>query len=194
MEPRAAELVNRGVDCWQSGNLDQAIALYSEAIAIDPTASDAYYNRGTAHGEKGDHDAAIADYTTALEFKPGYAAVADIYYNRALAYGKKGKDELAIADYTQAIANNPQFAKAYYNRGIALERAHELNPRFSEAFNNRGAAYISKRDLARAIPDFARAAELNPTATAPRHNLEVARANKERGTWDVAGKIVIMQI
>jgi tetratricopeptide (TPR) repeat protein len=208
MESKAAELVNRGVDRWEAGNLDEAITLFTEAIAADPTLSEAYYNRGNAHAARGDQQDAIADYTTALELKPRYAPVAYVYYNRALAYAKIGKDDLAIADYTQAIKGNPQFAEAYFNRAIAVERAHkdhekaiadftravDLNHGFSEAFNNRGAVYLAIDDFISAIADFSRAAKLTPTATAPRQNLEIARAAKENARLDLRGKIVVMQI
>ena len=39
----------------------------------------AYYNRGFAYEEKGEHDQAIADYTEAIRLKPDYA---EAYYNR----------------------------------------------------------------------------------------------------------------
>jgi tetratricopeptide (TPR) repeat protein len=60
----------------------------------------------------------------------------------------------AIADYTKAIEINPQYAKAYYNRGIVkkdlgdkamvplriIAKAIEVNPQDAEAYFNRATA------------------------------------------------------
>jgi tetratricopeptide (TPR) repeat protein len=50
---------------------------------------------------------------------------------------------LAIADYTQAIRLNPNYVKAYGNRGIA---------------------YSDKNHQDRAIADFKRVLDLNPSS------------------------------
>jgi len=128
--------------------LDAAIADYSKAIELKPDFADAYYNRGLAEqakaftfgGRQGttrsELDGAIADYSKAIELKPDFA---DAYYNRGKAKefpadvenisglrsppgrGKEAKGEraAAIADYTKAIELKPDFADAYYNRGLA---------------------------------------------------------------------------
>src|SRR5262245_10529468 len=44
----AALYTNRGVEWRAKGNLDRAIADYTEAIRIDPTFAGAYYARGNA--------------------------------------------------------------------------------------------------------------------------------------------------
>jgi tetratricopeptide (TPR) repeat protein len=41
------------------------------------------------------------------------------YYNRAEIYNIEKDYRAAIADYTKAIELEPQFAEAYFNRGIA---------------------------------------------------------------------------
>ena len=55
------------------GDLDQAIADYTQAIALDPKYAVAYNNRGIAYCDKGDLDQAIADYTQAIALDPKYA-------------------------------------------------------------------------------------------------------------------------
>lgn len=47
---------NRGVDYYQNGEYDQAIADFSEAIRLDPTMAMAYSNRGAVYLYKGDYD------------------------------------------------------------------------------------------------------------------------------------------
>lgn len=83
----------------------------------------AYFNRGNANDDTGEHDAAIADYTAAIKQKPDYV---DAYLNRGFSYEGKQDYENAIADYTRVIALDPKYAKAYYSRGRAYEAQGDL--------------------------------------------------------------------
>ena len=65
-----------------------------------------------------------------------------------------GNHAAAIADFNRALEINPQFAAAYFNRGIyqklawatmqplspTYDRALEINPQFTEAYIGRGAS------------------------------------------------------
>ena len=51
---------NRGIAYKKRGELDRAIADYTQAIGSDPKDADAYYNRGIAYKEKGELDRSIA--------------------------------------------------------------------------------------------------------------------------------------
>ena len=89
----------------------------SDALAI------AYFNRGNAYDDHGDHDRAVEDYTASIKLKADYP---DSYFNRAFAYeGMKDYDS-AIADYTRVIALVPDYAKAYYGRARVYETKGEL--------------------------------------------------------------------
>ena len=61
--------------------------------------AETYYNRGLAHGKKGELELAIADYTKAIELKPDYA---DAYYNRGGAWLRLGEREKAESDLATA--------------------------------------------------------------------------------------------
>jgi len=67
---RAIAYFNRGVAYRKKGEVDRAIADYTEAIALDPNDAIAYSNRGVAYKKKGDKEQAIADFRTALEINP----------------------------------------------------------------------------------------------------------------------------
>lgn len=53
-----------------SGNYDQAIERYSDAIRINPNASDLYLKRAAAHIKKSDYQLAIQDLHKSLELNP----------------------------------------------------------------------------------------------------------------------------
>ena len=68
----AVEHYNRGIARKAKGDLDRAIADYTEAIRLDPEYEYAYFNRGVAWSRKGDLDRAIADYDRVLRLDPKY--------------------------------------------------------------------------------------------------------------------------
>ena len=89
----------------------------NDALAV------AYFNRGNALDDKGDHDGAIADYTASIKLKADYV---DTYLNRGLSYFDKKDYENALADFTRAIALKPDFARAFYSRARVYEEQGDL--------------------------------------------------------------------
>jgi tetratricopeptide (TPR) repeat protein len=97
-------------DAKQSkGDLDGALADFSEAILLKPNFAPAFRWRGAIKALKGDSSEAIADFNKAIELNPSYG---DAYYSRGLARQKKGDLDGAIADYTKAFELNPRNAAA----------------------------------------------------------------------------------
>jgi len=66
------ELFNQGTGLLREGQYDQAIALFSEAIEINPRNADAYHNRGLAYALKGQLEKATSDLNKAIELDPRY--------------------------------------------------------------------------------------------------------------------------
>jgi tetratricopeptide (TPR) repeat protein len=108
--------INAGLAAYNRGEYDEAIRLYTQAIAAGDLSQEnlhvAYVNRGSAWHRKGDYDRAIADYTKAIELDPKYTIA---YYGRGLSCQNKGDYDRAIADYTKAIELDPKYASAYNN-------------------------------------------------------------------------------
>jgi tetratricopeptide (TPR) repeat protein len=125
--------VARGL-AWQAkGNLDRALADYSEAIRANPKDALAYNNRGLLWREKGDADRAIADLTEAIRIDPlphsdllGNGHV-NIYANRGLAWETKGDLDRAIADFDQAIVLDAKDADAYERRSQVFIARHDAD-------------------------------------------------------------------
>lgn len=83
----------------------------------------AYFNRGNAFDDNGDHDGAIADYSQSIKLKADYPLT---YLNRGLSYMAKQDYDQALADFMQAEKLSPNFAKAIYNEGRAYEARGDL--------------------------------------------------------------------
>jgi tetratricopeptide (TPR) repeat protein len=138
----AKDSYERALTHFRAGDNDQAIAMFSQAIRLDPGLAEAWHYRGYAYELKGDYDRAIDDYTEAIRLNASYAKA---FNGRAVAYFKKG-------DYNKAIID--------YNRAIQLDPDRST---LSDVYIGRGRAYSKKEDHDRSIADFSRAIQLNPT-------------------------------
>jgi tetratricopeptide (TPR) repeat protein len=120
--------------------------------------------------------------------------------NLAAVLLKEGKIEEAIDHCNQAIRITPDYADAYYNKGIAYnnlgqyQRAIEdyseairLKPDYTDAFINRGFAYSMTGQYQLAIEDFNKLIRLQPDdflAYKNRGAAYLSQGNNERGCRD----------
>ncbi len=84
--PTAEELCDLGVDLFGERKLDEAIAAYEQAIALDPGMLDALHGLAMAHAEKGDLERAIEAAKRITAASPddplGYTSLS-MFYQRA---------------------------------------------------------------------------------------------------------------
>ena len=131
-----------------------------------------------------------------------HAAVVERHELTASAWFERGcaavdHDE-EIRCFTEAIRLKPDYAEAYYNRGIArgdkgdLEgavkdyaEAIRINPDHAEAYYNRGSVRESKGDLEGAIRDYGEAIRLQPDDADAYYN----RGSAREGEGDLDGAI-----
>ncbi len=105
--PAAAEpsadpnaLVARAVSLQQSGDLQAAVAVYEQVLALGAESPAVRSNLGAAYAQLGRYEQAIEQYRRALAAEPGNLA---IRRNLALAYYKTGRMGEAAAE-AQAVA------------------------------------------------------------------------------------------
>ena len=100
--------VNRGILRLRLGRVDDAIADFDRAIAIDPDQAEAYLNKGMAKLHRPDGwTEALPLFETALEKQTSRPAIA--YYGRAIAHEQSGNLRQAYLDYRQASALAPKW-------------------------------------------------------------------------------------
>jgi tetratricopeptide (TPR) repeat protein len=184
--------------CHKPTNSDMAINYCTQAIELRQLSGRdlafAFYRRGNAYSQKGDHDRAISDYDQAIRLNPSHA---NSFSNRGVAYAHKGDYDRAILNYGEAIRLNPNHADAFSNRGVAYARkgdydeaiqnydqAIRLNPKHASALYDRGNAYRRKGDYDRAIENYDEAIRLNPNHANAFSNRGVAYGRK--GDYDRA--------
>lgn len=186
----AQNLFNSGVEKTQSGDYEQALLDFTQAIRLDANLAAAYSNRCLVNIELGDYQKARQDCTQALQRSSNNS---EAYLNRGLAHYRLSEHQAAIADYSSVIKLNPHDFRAYYNRGLAYfaqENYQEAIADYNQALhqgsqfnrsmdtlpstlatihNDRGIAYLHLGDfegadvkaLASAIADFSLAIDLD---------------------------------
>ncbi len=96
----AEDLFNSALAKSEAGDIEGAIADYTEAIRLNPNYAKAHNKRGIIHGRNlRDYPAAKADFDRAIEINPNYG---DAYYNRARVREFLEDKDGAIADYQKA--------------------------------------------------------------------------------------------
>jgi tetratricopeptide (TPR) repeat protein len=196
-DPRFATVhLERGDAYSGLGNIERALAEYSEAIRFDPQSAFAYAKRGVADSAKGDGEAALADTNKAVTLDPKLAFA---YNSRGRVYYAMGDKDHAIADYDQAIRLDPKRPALYYNRAVAYvakgdndraiadySAAVKLDPSYYIAYNNRGLAYRAKGDNDHAIAGFSQAIKIEPRFLTAYENRAVAYRAKGDGARAMA--------
>ena len=89
----------RGYCYSKQGDLDNAIADYTQTVELNPRYAMAYNNRGVCYERKGDDGQALANYAKAIEVNPKET----LYYNnRGKTYRRLGHEAEAEADLAKA--------------------------------------------------------------------------------------------
>jgi hypothetical protein len=104
---RAAAHVADGLKRAWSGDLNGAVAAFSQAIDTAPGNALAYLNRGLAYQRKGDLARAAADLDRAVRLDPGAARG---YYSRGQLLRQQGNLRRARTDEQRAIQLDPDYA------------------------------------------------------------------------------------
>jgi tetratricopeptide (TPR) repeat protein len=161
-----------GVSMQALGKTPEAIALFQEALRIEPDNADAHNHLGASLMGQGRLPEAIGHFERALLLRPNYA---EAHNGLAIALFGLGKVPEAIGHFEQAVLLRPDYAEAHYNLGLALmeqgrlpeaighfEQAVLLRPNYAEAQYNLGVALREQGKLPEAIGHFEQAVRLKP--------------------------------
>jgi tetratricopeptide (TPR) repeat protein len=99
--------VNRGILQLRRGAVDEAIADFDRAIALDSDQPEAYLNKGSALMRRNNPTEAVRLFTVALQHNTRRPHVA--HYGRAIANEQLGNVQAAYRDYRQASLLAPEW-------------------------------------------------------------------------------------
>jgi tetratricopeptide (TPR) repeat protein len=176
---------NLAIEFDNVGDFQSAMNNFDKAIDLNPGYVDAYVNRGNLKAQRlNNFGGAIQDYLQAIGYmeKDGFlkrniADYADVYNNMGTAKSRMNDVNGALNDYIKAIQIKPDFAQAYYNRGIMkaeiirdyegamkdLNRSIEIDPEYYDAFVNRGVLReVNLNDPEGALADYSKAISIRP--------------------------------
>jgi tetratricopeptide (TPR) repeat protein len=189
VEPAQAS-IDQARDLRAAGREDEALALLSRAIELNPTLTVAHLEVAEIQEEKGDFTAAERSYSTAAVQQP---ANFDAQYGHGRVLQALNRLAESVRAYLRALALRPDHFEANLNLAMAYidldgpaqalpyaQRAVQLNPADGTAHANLGAIYSSLGRHREAVEEYQQAAELMPLTPALLLNWASALGKLER--------------
>lgn len=197
---QAGDLTNLGLALINRNEIDKAINVLTQAIALDPTLWQAYVNRSQAYFMKAQYDAALADANSAIAAAP---ALGTPYLYRASVYRMQGKPDLVQADLDHAVAAYPNW-KTYGARGSFYAQKHDTEhaiadftagltfwPDSVDLILHRAAIYRRTGQTALADSEYRRALAVNDITPYGRAQAEEALKMDDKAIADFSQALVL---
>ena len=166
-----------------------AVAPLEQAVGLDPTNAEGYYNLGRALSASGRNEPAANAFTRSLELRPDFAPA---YHELGVLMLNAGVPEQATECFQLALQFDPQDADAAFrlgtleqdggNFGKALEwysKAVDIDPEHASAHVNLGTIASRFDKLELAIKSFRKAVAIEPKNAPAYSNL--AKCQREIG-------------
>ena len=157
---KAQDFAKRAYEKRLNGYKATSLAYYDEAIILDPSKAEYYYERALAKDQDlGDYDGAMADYISAMELD---SQNADFYTENA---SKAISTKILRQEEAQKYADMFDFniSEGKYEEALEnMNKAIELDSYNSNYYYLRGNLEFNLEDLKGAFADINRAVELNP--------------------------------
>ncbi|WP_293355161.1 MULTISPECIES: tetratricopeptide repeat protein [unclassified Microcoleus] len=166
------ELNQQGIDRYDAGDLEGAIAACDKCLEIDPKYHHAWNWLGNALKELGRYNEAKAAYEKTLEIDPRYHFAWNGLGNALYNLGHYNE---AKAAYEKALEIDPKYHHAWNGLGNALnglrhyneakaacETALEIDPKYHHAWNGLGNALKELGRNSEAIAAYEKSLEIDP--------------------------------
>lgn len=158
--------IRRGNRNYRSGNYEQAIARYREALEIRPNNAKAQFNLGDAYYAKQSYDTAYTEFQKVVEMSPDAKLKSDAVYNMGNCLLAQDRFYDAFNLYKVSLKLNPDNANALYNleycrahlvksNVIVVQPEHgRVEAKEKEAFNGQRVTLTSQPDTDYALAQY----------------------------------------
>lgn len=126
------EKVRQSNEACQNGDFTTAVALYTDALALDPTNYIIYSNRSAARLKQGQFALSLQDATKAKELCPQWAKA---YFRQGVALQCLGRYGEALAAFSSGLAqdvNSKQMLSGLIEASIKSPLRNALEPTFHQ--------------------------------------------------------------
>lgn len=192
---QAAYHINLGDVLAGRGEMNEALACYCRALALDPKSSQALFRLGRALKSSDPMtENVLSAYLQAVEAGTDIAEAFNLLANSLVSLGFY---EQSLAVYAEALKIRPNDAVYHYNTGIPLKalgrwddsmaayrKALELRPDYPEAMNNLGILLTERNLLEESVEVLKKAVAVKPDFAAAYQNL--GNSLKDLGRTDEA--------
>jgi len=177
---------NLGLTQQAAGQMQEAMAQFSQALRLKPDFALAHYNLGIVLEQVGRVQEAIGHYEQAVRSEPDFGLA---HYELGIALVKQGRLQEATEHWKHALRIQPGYADAHNTLGIALvqlgrpqeaiyhwEQALRINPDLAEVHYNLGVTLEQVGRVQEAIQHYEQALRIQPDFVQAQNALARARA------------------
>ena len=173
----AKEFYAQGMEYFENGNWDLAIANFTSSINIDGGNADAYDRRGEAYIWKGDYNRAIENFNRAIAMDANRAMFwlhrGWAYHNFALYNPPYIREQDGSGQWNDVVDRNR--VNYYHNQALSdINNALVLDPDYYLGRHNRGWLHLNVGNYYQAIDDCNRALALDSNSPGTWNNRGVA--------------------
>lgn len=167
-----SEKINRAFEMQAQGLLDDAVEMFYEILAGNPSDIPTLYSLGLIEITRKDPEKALTYFERCLVVRPDYAL---LWYNRGVVTHSLKQHDKAIESYEKALALDPGYKEAMINRGAVLvemkrhkdallnyEELLKVDPNNDKALCNRGIILTDFKLNDLAIQTFERLIQISP--------------------------------
>lgn len=173
---KAFEFFTKGVQHFQSGQLDQGFSCITKAIELDPKNVEYRISKGNAFRSLDKNSEALRCYEDAIEINP---KCADGYMGKGHILIERHRFKDALSMFNICLEINPKKEEYLYSKGNTLkllqkydeaikclDEALSVNPSFSAAYQAKGEVLNEKEQFEEALVYLTKAVEINPKESA----------------------------
>lgn len=165
-------LYQEGRAALKARRIDEALDLFTRALAVAPQHGESRESLASALFIKGDYSAAAEQFATLADQQPNQPR---FYVNLGAVLNRMGEHKQAEEALRKALHRDHRNADAYYNLGITYRKTNQtnlaisayreavrLNPQMAEAYYNLGNVYADMENHTLAAMSFRKALEIRP--------------------------------